>query len=179
MARIITITGTPGTGKTEVAKILAQKLRFELISINDLIENKELRYTIDKTRNTKVVDIKELQNIISRKFRKGSLIVEGHYSHFLRSDITIVLRCNPVELAKRLKKKGWNHAKIKENIEAELIGIVSAEAFRNKRAIEIDTTGKNPKEVAAEIIKKMKKNVTSRIDWLTPKIFSKLKKVLE
>ena len=105
MVRIITVTGTPGTGKTEVAKILAQKLGFELISINDLIENKEIGYKIDKTRKTKIVDTTELQKIISKKTKRGSYIIEGHYSHFLKSDLTIILRCNPLELAKRLKKK--------------------------------------------------------------------------
>jgi len=192
MSKIITLTGTPGTGKTEVARVMAKKLDCELLSINDLIENKELRYTIDKLRKTKVVDVKILQKLISKKTKNRSFIIEGHYSHFLKSDLTIILRCNPSELAKRLKKKGWNHAKIKENIESELIGVISAEASRNKHAIEIDTSGKKPEMVVVEIMKKIQKSTTTfpvgnvhthasanRIDWLNPKIFSRLKKVLD
>ena len=90
------------------------------------------------------------------------LIFEGHLSHFVPADLTIILRTSPVELEKRLKKKGWSEKKIKENIEAEAIGVISSEA----NGIEIDTTKKSPKTVASVIVKLLNKPTkTKKIDW--------------
>ncbi|MBI2584155.1 MAG: adenylate kinase family protein [Candidatus Aenigmarchaeota archaeon] len=179
MKKIIAISGTPGTGKTAVSRILARKMNANLISIHDIVKKRQVVYTTDRKRNTKVVSISDLQKAVNRKIKPGLNIIEGHFSHDLRSDVTIVLRCNPIELAKRLKRKGWKKAKIKENIEAELIGIISAEARRNKNVMEIDTTGKRPGKTAEEIIAKMKMPSKKPIDWLKPRILLKLGKALK
>ncbi|MCJ7463576.1 MAG: AAA family ATPase, partial [Thermoplasmata archaeon] len=76
----------------------------------------------------------------------------GHFSHLLKPDVAIVLRCSPSVLEKRLKRKGWDEKKIRENVEAEAVDVVLVEALENVAEVcEIDTTHKKPGEVAKAI----------------------------
>lgn len=158
---LITISGTPGTGKTAAAKILAKMIHARLISTNYLLRKYGIKVSYDKTRKTKIIDTKKLSK--AAKKEKGDVIFEGHLSHFARADVSIVLRTSPRELEKRLKRKGWNKRKINENVEAEALGIISHEAG----GMEIDTTGKSAKRTAETIARiiKSKRHKRKRIDW--------------
>ncbi|MBI5347685.1 MAG: adenylate kinase family protein [Candidatus Aenigmarchaeota archaeon] len=150
--KIIAVAGTPGTGKTALAKLLAKKLNANLISINILA--RKIPGTMDKKRKTKVIDIRLLQKAAASRLKKGLNIIEGHPSHLLRADIVIVLRTDPVVLKKRLKKHGWDAAKIRENVEAEMLDVVTIEALEKHRKgiIEVDTTGKTVSQVSKPVM---------------------------
>jgi len=163
---ILCISGTPGTGKTEIAKILVKQTDANLISITEIIKKISCRY--DTKRKTKIIDIKRLQKEVNKKIKPGLNIIDGHLSHLLKNNLTVILRTNPVELRKRLQKKKWPEKKINENVEAEILGVISAET----KGIEIDTSKKAPKKVAKEIEKALnnlsyKKKIVNekRIDW--------------
>ncbi|RLG18535.1 kinase [Nanoarchaeota archaeon] len=143
---MIAITGTPGVGKTMVAKILSRKLGKKLLTIDDV----GVVIGYDKKRKVKIID--------ERKLRvKGDVIFESHLSHFAKPDVCFVLRCDPKVLARRLKKRGYNPEKIKENVEAEAMGMITSEATSLcKKVHEIDTTNKKPAEVVNEIINVLK-----------------------
>lgn len=152
---IICISGTPATGKTSVARALAKKLGWKLIELNKLAQEKNLYCGYDRKRKTKIVDIGLLKNEI-KKIKQKNLILESHYSHEFDCDFVIVLRTNPGELRKRMKSKKWEREKIEENIEAEIMEICKTEALDlGRKVIEIDTTGRNPGELAKEIIRKI------------------------
>lgn len=166
---ILAISGTPCTGKTSVAKILSKKLNANLISIGKL----EVRHEWDKKRRTRIVDVKDLQKAVNRHLEKRKLnVVEGHLSHLLNADVVIVLRCNPSELEKRMKRKRWSKDKIVENIQAEILDEITIESMEKhgKRVYEIDTSRRNPESVAL-IIKKLLNNLRTKqyragkIDW--------------
>lgn len=162
------ISGTPGTGKTSVAKLLSKELNYKLIKINDFAKEKNLIISKDKKRNSDIVDTNKLNKEISKL--KGNFVIEGHLAHFCKGDFCIVLRTNPKELEKRLKKKKWNSSKIKENVDAEIIDVCLQEALQiNKNVYEIDTTNKKPREIV-ETIKKIlngidKGHLPGKIDW--------------
>lgn len=167
---ILAISGTPGTGKTAVAKILAKKLNANLISIQDLVN--KIKYEWDEKRKTKIVDVKDLQKAVDKHItRKKINIIDGHLSHLLRADIVVVLRCAPDLLEKRLKRKKWNTKKITENVKAEILDEATIEAIeRNKNTFEIDTSTRHAAETA-DIISKLLNNIDTKkyragkIDW--------------
>ncbi|MFH1126838.1 MAG: adenylate kinase family protein, partial [archaeon] len=122
----IIISGTPGTGKTEVSKLLAKKLNYRLIDINTFAKKNHLITGTDTDRNSQIID--------ENKLRKKSIsiedntIMEGHLAHYCTADIAIILRTNPEILRERLKKRQWSKKKIDENIEAETLDIILQES---------------------------------------------------
>ncbi len=146
MKKIIAITGTPGTGKTTLAEKLAQKINAGIIDLTKIINKNKIYTGIDKSRDAKIVDISELKKFILNSIDltdssdNKDIIIEGHLSHFMPVTHIIVLRTNPKVLKKRLELRDYSKAKIKENLEAEFLGICLNESLFCENVIEIDTT---------------------------------------
>jgi len=164
---IIAITGTPGTGKTTLSKILSKRIEADIISVSDFVKKSHLYESYDRALKTYIVDekklAKELERYIKTEFKDKNVIVEGHLSHYLKKgfvDLCIVLRCSITELNKRLSKRKYSKAKIKENLESEIFDICEEEAREfQKVVVLIDTTNKKANAVASEaydIIKGLK-----------------------
>ncbi len=164
---IIAITGTPGVGKSVVAKKLSKLIGYESLDLNKIIKKEKLYSGYDSKRKSYVVDIRKLK---SRLIMGNDTIIDGHLAHFLKADKVFVLRCAPKVLIRRLAKKKWNKAKVEENLEAELIGVIATEAReRYKKVYDVDTTRKSPAAVArliAKIIKGSAKGYRKIIDWI-------------
>jgi len=166
----ISISGIPATGKTEIAKLLSKKLNYNLISINELAEELDAFVGYDKKTESRILDIGKLEKEIKKL--KGDLILEGHTAHLFPADIVIVLRCNPEILKKRLDKRyPSNPFKVRENLEAEILGVITSEAVaKNKKVYEIDTSEKKIKKNVNEILKILKGDIEEfkigKIDWL-------------
>ena len=124
----IFITGTPCTGKTT----LASKLNGHLIKVNDIAINNGFVLGIDEDKGYKVIDIEKLNAHVGKIIDNcdETLIFEGHLSHLCDgADKVIVLRVNPEILEKRLEARQYSQSKIRENLEAEALGVCSAEAY--------------------------------------------------
>jgi len=173
---IVSITGTPGTGKTSISKLLKDR-GFEVIDLNEVAIEKNFLIGKDEKRDSLIVDIKKFNKYVKENYSKKNIVfIEGHLSHLLKIvDKVIILRCHPDELRKNLSKRGWNEKKIKENIEAEILDVILIEALdlhNIKNIFEINTTGKLIKDVFSstlEIIenkfKNLKKYNIGKIDW--------------
>jgi len=153
---VVCITGTPGVGKTSVSRELKKRLDANLIEVNRLAEDKGLFLGEDPVRGYKIVDIPSLCREIEEVIIQDSFnIVEGHLSHYCRiCDLVIVLRLDPNILWGRLEGRGYDHGKVKENVEAEALGVCAYEAYQlhEDRVHEIDTTSLSFDEVLDEII---------------------------
>ncbi|MBR9689806.1 MAG: AAA family ATPase [Candidatus Altiarchaeota archaeon] len=158
-AVIVSITGTPGTGKTTASKILSKILGLQIINLNELLSN-EFAIERDAERDTLIVDVERA--VSEFQFPKEA-IVDGHLSHFVRSNFVIVLRCKPKNLYQRLQSKAWSVNKTEENVEAEALNIIAGEAYEmNDKVFEIDTTNKTPNEVVEDILKAIKGKLKSQ-----------------
>lgn len=153
------ITGTPGTGKTSVSKVLSKKLGFGLVHVNDLIDEKHLYSGHHPTKGYKLVDLEGLSVEMGNLIKKHEdLIVEGHLSHYFENqdlvDLVIVLRSRPDILKKRLKNRKWADSKVQENLEAEALDICTYEAVESYsgKVNEIDTTDMCVEDVADCIV---------------------------
>jgi len=166
----ISISGTPCTGKTEVSKLLSKKLNYKLIQVNELAEKLNAFTGYDKKRECKILDMGKLKKEINKI--KGNVIIEGHTSHLFSVDIVIILRCNPEILKKRLEKRyPSNPLKVQENLEAEILGVITSEAvMNNKKVYEIDTSDKSVDESVDDVLKILKGSTEEfkigKIDWL-------------
>ena len=132
MNKAIFITGTPCTGKTTVSEKLADSLNYKLIKINDLAIDNDFVLGIDDEKGYKVIDIDALDEKVGEIIESGDdlLIFEGHLAHLCHgASKVIVLRVRPEVLRSRLEARDYSELKIRENLEAEAMGVCTAEAY--------------------------------------------------
>ncbi len=143
---IITICGTPGTGKTAVAEQLAKDIGYEYISLNQIVLDNNLGEK-DRKRKTIAVAPQILKDFVDNMGLTNS-VVDSLLSYAVTNDVCIVLRCNPTKLRERLSLKNWSEKKIQENVEAEMLAYIVVEALEHSdNVFEIDTTNLSVKEV--------------------------------
>ena len=147
------LTGTPGTGKTSLKKHLNKKI----ISLSEYYE----QASEGKTDNGEwIVDIEKLDNILEDS---DCNFFEGNFSHKLdKIDKVIVLRCDPQILEKRLESRNYSKNKVKENLEAEAIGVIYSEAIEiqdKANVFQIDNSTRKPQETAKLIEKYINDNI--------------------
>ncbi|ALV62574.1 AMP/CMP kinase AK6 [Thermococcus sp. 2319x1] len=163
---IIAISGTPGVGKTTVAKLLAEKLGYDYVDLKEFA----LKHGVGETKGGELeVSIDELAYYVERELKGKDVVLDGHLSHLMPVDQVIILRANPKLIGERLKERGYSKGKIAENVEAELVDVCLLEAIEeNENIIEVDTTDKSPGEIVEEILTLLNRGIKRRIgivDW--------------
>ena len=104
---IVSLTGTPGVGKSSVAGIL-EKRNYRVINLVKLAIDKGFVLGYDDKRESHIVDIDKMKKYLREMKIEGDVILDSHLSHYVDfSDVVIVLRCRPDVLEKRLEEKGW------------------------------------------------------------------------
>jgi adenylate kinase len=180
LPRIIIVTGTPGVGKTVLARLLAKKIGFTFSSLGDLVRKERLHKGFDRRARSYIIDERSVRRGLHGYFedhREKGIVFETHsISSILpktRGMVAIVLRLDPVILAKRLQARNWPKLKIWENVESEIIDVSlydSLQVLGKTRIFEIDATGKRPEELLREILKALSRDkgwsLESSPDWL-------------
>ncbi len=156
MSEAIFITGTPCTGKTTVSELLCEKLNCRLIKINDLAIENDFVLGIDDEKGYKVIDIPKLNEKVAEIIGGSDelLIFEGHLAHLCEGgDKVIVLRVRPEILRSRLEGRDYSESKIYENLEAEAMGVCTAEAYDiyGENISEIDVSDLTVDEIVDEL----------------------------
>ena len=160
MNQAIFISGTPCTGKTTVSEELSRKLGCKLIKINELAIENDFILGTDEEKGYKIIDVDKLNTKVNEIIDDGDelTVFEGHLAHLCDgADKVIILRVHPDILKERLSDRNYSDAKIRENLEAEAMGVCSAEAYGYYRdnIYEIDVsdlTVENTVEVIEDII---------------------------
>ncbi len=156
----ILITGTPGTGKTAIAKRLGQALGFKVLNEREFALREGIG-EFDATENELVVPLEKLQERLNKFLGKeDNVIVEGHLLCEIKAgaDAVVLLTCEPERLASRLELRGYNEVKIQDNVFCEGIGYCKKHTLRNYpkgRVIEV-ANNKDIKETLYDIIVKLR-----------------------
>ena len=141
---IVIVTGTPGTGKTKLAKEISRKSGLKYVDVKEFIRKNKLAFEYDKERKCAVVDEKKLAKELIVLIKKNkNLVIDSHLSHFIPPkyvDLCIVTTCDLKTLAKRLKKRGYSKQKIRENLDAEIFDTCKTEAEENGHDVVIIKT---------------------------------------
>ena len=172
LGEIMGMTGTPGTGKKSIASLVASKLGIDCLGINDFARRARLARVSSSGLE---VDTGKLRKRLEREVR-GEVLLYGHLLPYVmgRSSVrgVVVLRCEPGVLKERLAVRKYSPKKVGENVEAELIGLVSSDAYKvfgEAKTSEVDTTYTSPREAAQTAAERLtdSRSGGSRIDWTT------------
>lgn len=174
---IFAITGSPGAGKTTLSGQLP-KTRFDFHTVEQIAA--ELGCIEDEDGDTVVT----VNRLTEWQYMGDKIaIIEGHLSHHCHVDGIILLRCNPVELERRLlARDGYDKAKIQNNVEWEMISGIWSELLEdcpNLPIIEIDMTNTLHGADSVESFisqyegeKTVQESIPLAIDWLESKKLS-------
>ena len=168
----VALTGTPGTGKTTVGRLL-EKRGFNVLFLTEFIKENNISSERDEERDCLVVDMDALEDAVSDHIRSleksiltrngnagkagqekkvsekdSVLIIESHMAHYL-CDHAIVFRTHPSVLEKRLAERGYSSEKVRENAMAEALDIILCEAYDwCGSVLEVDNTERDPEDSA-------------------------------
>jgi adenylate kinase len=155
---IIIITGTPCTGKTTLAKIIAKELKFKRINTNKIIKENNLLENKDE------VDVNKLSKVLEKmiKTSKQNLVIDSHMSHYLDPkyvDLCIITTCKLKTLKERLTKRRYSKAKIDNNMECEIMEVCKIEAEESNH--KVTTINPSIKKEVKEFLRKIKSIINS------------------
>lgn len=172
------MTGSPGVGKTTVAKELTSRLNARYISLSDVVRELSLVSGVDETRDVVIANVNALsgyvEGIVSRS--EGDVVIEGHYAPDVIPEggvpYVFVLRRDPEYLWAALVARGYNERKVIENVTSEILDVCMVDAVRKYGlggVYEIDVTKMTFEETADEILKVLEGRTRCKagnVDWL-------------
>ena len=132
MKKVIIITGTPGSGKSMLASLLARKFAFERIDLHRHYGQVSVGY--DAKKQCFMVDIKKLVKLVQEKLKvsKNGIVIDSHIAHLIPKKLVslcVVLVCSDLKLLqRRLRRRGYSKAKVRENLDAEIFQVCLLEA---------------------------------------------------
>jgi adenylate kinase len=142
----IIVTGTPGTGKTTLAKGLAKRIRCKYVDVNKLIKAEKLSEGYDNEKQCEIIESRRLNRALLDLQANSMvpLVIDSHLSHYMPKKhvkLCIVAKCDLKELKKRLEARGYPKAKVRENLDAEIFDVCGTEAReKGHKVIEISTS---------------------------------------
>jgi adenylate kinase len=148
----ILVTGTPGVGKTSLAKLLAEYIEGLLyINVGELVNDKKLYKEWDNKFNVPIFDEDMVIDYLEPQIALGGNIVDFHTSNFFPErwfDLVVLLRCNNTELYDRLAARGYSQEKITENIDCEIHEVSQEEVYSSyKKEIILELSNEKQEEM--------------------------------
>lgn len=164
---LVAVTGTPGTGKSSSCEVLARR-GYAVVDLDDVARQHGFIVGRDEARQTDEVDVDALRENL--RIPAKIAFLRSHYSHLMDVNLAVVLRCRPSLLRRRLEARSWPPAKVRENVEAEAIDLITQEAVgRLPLVYEVDTTDRTPEQTADAILGVLQGRTAGRepgsVDW--------------
>jgi adenylate kinase len=124
----ILITGTPGVGKTTLAREASERFGIKHIDVSEYIKRERMYTEYDERYKTYIFNEKKVQKALSGHLSgMSSFIVDTHCVDVVRGvsfDFIFILTLSTEALFRRLKARGYGDLKVRENIECEIFGVV-------------------------------------------------------
>ena len=164
----IALFGFMGVGKSEVAKILAEKLSMSYVDIDEKIE-KTARKTITAVFEEEGEDaFRQLERSVTREVAVkdgqviacggGTVLNDENLNNLRKTSVLILLKAEPEAILLRVKAAGGSRPLL--NVADRLERISELLSVRNPRYmksadITIDTSHLRPEQVAEEILRQL------------------------
>ncbi|KAI8619482.1 adenylate kinase isoenzyme 6-like protein [Chytriomyces sp. MP71] len=104
----ILITGTPGTGKTTTAALVAQACGLVHIEVGRVVKEKMLHDGFDEEFNSYILNEDKVVDELEEAMQDGGKVVDHHGCEFFPErwfDLVVVLRANNEVLYPRLESR--------------------------------------------------------------------------
>ncbi|KAJ2900189.1 P-loop containing nucleoside triphosphate hydrolase protein [Zalerion maritima] len=170
----IIVTGTPGTGKTAHAEMLAERLqessnggegqlKMRHVSVNNIVKDKECHEGWDDELGCWIVDDDKLLDAMEDDgVEQGGCIIDWHACELFPQrwiDLVVVLRVESSTLYDRLSARKYAEIKLQENLDTEIMDILLQEARDSyNEEIVVELRSDTPEE--------METNVDRIFSWL-------------
>ncbi len=170
------ITGTPGTGKSMVANVLASELGCSVIESSEFLRSRGA-VKRDPARDTMIIEwdlaLREA-SAAAASYVNGCAVVSTVtpllWLEAAEEEVAfiVLLRCHPKVLLERLESRGWPRGKIVENVLAEAFGSIAEELEPWWHStFEVDTSRGGPSKAFEDLMSKVERWETGvKIDWL-------------
>jgi len=161
----ITLCGMMGAGKTSIGRILANKLEYDFIDVDKIIEieaKKTIKKIFEEDGEAYFRDQEERITLNSLNIKKtiislggGAIINKNIRNSIIKNSFNIYLKVDIDILVKRLEKSKIRPLLDKKNIKYELINLINRREKFYKQADLIIENKKNIIETTENIIKKI------------------------
>ncbi|PIA26104.1 hypothetical protein AQUCO_10000040v1 [Aquilegia coerulea] len=158
----ILVTGTPGVGKTTTSSLLADSTQLRHINIGELVKQKNLHDGWDDEFDCHIINEDLVCDELEDIMEEGGNIVDYHGCDFFPErwfDRVVVLQTNNPVLYDRLSNRGYQGAKLSNNIECEIFQVLLEEA-----------KGSYPEDIViplqSDSVEDISRNVGMLTDWV-------------
>ncbi|PIA25714.1 hypothetical protein AQUCO_10800007v1 [Aquilegia coerulea] len=158
----ILVTGTPGVGKTTTSSLLADATQLHHINIGELVKQKNLHDGWDDEFDCHIINEDLVCDELEDIMEEGGNIVDYHGCDFFPErwfDRVVVLQTSNPVLYDRLSNRGYQGAKLSNNIECEIFQVLLEEA-----------KGSYPEDIVipllSDSVEDISRNVGVLTDWV-------------
>ncbi len=142
---MIAVSGPPGSGKTTVAKALAQRLGLRYVSIGQLFRELAQKLGKDLVQLSKIAERdhsidRQLDELARREAEKGGVVIDGHISAWIVRDLADLCVGIVAPLHIRVKRIADRDGRPIEEVERETRIREESEARRFREIYGIDVT---------------------------------------
>ncbi|RMF05425.1 NUDIX domain-containing protein [Candidatus Woesearchaeota archaeon] len=163
---VICVSGTPGTGKTTLAKTLSERLNLAYLGISETVRRHKLYDSFDGKYGSYIVSVPRLKRFIRSELEKKPFgwVIDGHMSHFLPKslvDVCIICRTDLKILNSRLQSRKYPPEKIRENLDSEIFDVCGQEALSfGHRVLYLNTSSSSREFLFQEFMRFLKQGHT-------------------